>query len=294
MKDSGLFGIWLRIGATLFFTLMLVCVKLSADAVPTGQVVFYRSAVALLPLVVFLWWSGDFPGGLKTRRPLRHVLRCLLGCTAMFTSFASLKYLPIAEATVIGYLAPIIAVLLARWLLQEEVTPARWLSVGIGFSGVLILVIPDLLSISPDRAYLTGVALGLLTALLTAGAKIQIRALAQTENAGAIAFYFALTCALAGAATVLKGWTDVTPMQFALLCGSGIFGGIAHILMTLGYKYCDVSRLAGLEYLSLIFAVIADAAIFGILPDAAFYLCAAMILGAALLVVFRGGKAKAS
>ncbi len=294
MKDSDLFGIWLRVGATLFFTLMLVCVKLTADAVPTGQVVFYRSAVALIPLVIFLWWSGDFPGGLKTRRPFRHILRCLLGCTAMFTSFASLKYLPIAEATVIGYLTPVITVLLAKWLLQEQVTPARWISVGIGFSGVLILVLPDLLGISPDSAYLTGVLLGLLTAVLTAGAKIQIRSLAQTENAGAIAFYFALTCAVAGGATLLGGWANVTPLQFALLCGSGIAGGIAHILMTLGYKYCDASRLAGLEYLSLIFAVTADAVLFGIVPGIAFYICATMILAAAFLVIFRDRRMKPS
>lgn len=285
-------GIWLRIGATFFFTLMFVCVKLTAGEVPTGQVVFYRSAVALIPLVLFLWWTGDLPGGLRTRRPLGHVWRCLLGCAAMFTSFASLKYLPIADATVIGYLTPIITVLLARALLREEVTPARWFSVGLGFAGVLVLVLPDLLGIAPDGAYATGVVLGLLTAVLTAGAKVQIRALAQTENAGAIAFYFALTCALAGAVTLVGGWAEATLSQLVLLFGAGITGGIAHILMTLGYKYCDASKLAGLDYLSLVFAVIADAVVFGILPDVVFYLSAAMILGAAFLVILRDRAVK--
>ncbi|MFY2822478.1 DMT family transporter [Ruegeria sp. MALMAid1280] len=119
-------GIALRIGATFFFTLMVVFVKLLADAVPLGQVVFFRSAVALIPLVLFLMWTRNFPASLRTRRPFAHILRCLLGCMALFASFASLKYLPLAHASTIGYLTPVLAVVLARFLLGEHVTGMRW------------------------------------------------------------------------------------------------------------------------------------------------------------------------
>ncbi|MEC7961901.1 MAG: EamA/RhaT family transporter, partial [Pseudomonadota bacterium] len=86
-------GIFLRIGATFFFTLMVILIKFLAEAVPVGQVVFFRSAVALVPLVLFLMWTKDFPSGLRSKRPMGHVMRCLMGCAAMFASFASLKYL---------------------------------------------------------------------------------------------------------------------------------------------------------------------------------------------------------
>ena len=92
-------GVALRIGSTLAFAAMTACIKALGDAVPLGQVVFFRSAVALLPLVFFLWWTGDFPRGLATRRPFGHIARCLMGAVAMFTSFATLRYLPLAEAT---------------------------------------------------------------------------------------------------------------------------------------------------------------------------------------------------
>ncbi|QPH55618.1 DMT family transporter [Pontivivens ytuae] len=273
-------GILLRIGATLFFTVMVVFVKLLAGEVPLGQVVFFRSAVALIPLVLYLMWTRDFPGGLRTTRPLGHVLRCAMGCIALFASFASLAYLPLAHASIIGYLAPVMAVVLARWILGETVTGLRWFAVVLGFLGMLVLVVPQLTATELDESYLTGVALALTMAVFTAGAKIQIRSLALTENAGAIAFYFALTCALAGLATVFWGWERPTPVQLAYLCGAGVAGGVAHIMMTLALQHSEVSKLAPFEYLSLIFAVVADAALFAIVPGAAFYLSAAMIIAA--------------
>ena len=284
--NQDLKGILLRIGATLSFTVMVLFIKLLAGDIPTGQIVFYRSAFALIPLVLFLYFTGDFPSGLRTKRPMGHVLRCLLGCCAMFTSFASLKYLPIAHSTVIGYIAPILAVLLARIILKEQVTRARLVGIAGGFSGMLVLVLPDLTAAEPDRDYLLGVFLGLATAIITAAAVTQIRNLTKTENAGAIAFYFAMTCAIAGLATLAFGWASPTENQLLLLIGSGIAGGVAHIMMTLSYKLSPISKLATFEYLSLAFAVMSDLIFFAIIPSSNFYVSTTLIIGAALVVVF--------
>lgn len=282
--NSDFTGISLRIGATLFFTIMVLFIKFIANEIPTGQVVFFRSAFALIPLIIFLYWTSDFPAGLRTRRPMGHVYRCLLGCLAMFASFASLKYLPIAHATIIGYIAPLLAVLLARIILKEEVTHARWLGIVFGFAGMLVLVLPEITGVSADQEYFTGAVLGLLTAIFTAGAKIQIRSLALTENAGAIAFYFALTCTIAGLATMPMGWVIPDTEQLILLIGCGFAGGIAHIMMTLSYQYSEVSKLATFEYLALAFAVVADFLFFAIIPEMNFYLSSMLIIAATLVV----------
>lgn len=283
-------GIILRIGATFFFTLMVVFVKMLAGAVPLGQIVFFRSAVALIPLVLFLMWTRDFPGGLRTKRPMAHILRCLLGCTALFTSFAAIAYLPLAHATIIGFLAPIMAVVLARFILGEKVSNLRWFAVVFGFLGVLVLVVPKLTAITLNQAYLIGLALGLASALFTAGAKIQIRSLAQTEHAGAIAFYFALTGAVTGFISILWGWVQPDPEQLMWLCGAGLAGGVAHIMMTLALQYDEISKLAPFEYLSLIFAVVADVVLFKLIPGTGFYISAAMILAAMWLITFKDRK----
>lgn len=285
-------GIGLRVGATVFFTLMVLFIKWLSDAVPVGQVVFFRSAFALIPLVLFLMWTREFPSGLKTRRPGSHVARCVLGCLAMFASFASLKYLPLSHASIIGYLAPVLAVVLAAIFLREVVSSVRWFGVLFGFVGVLVLVLPTASAADLDNAYLLGVGLALAMAVLTAGAKVQIRSLALTENAGAIAFYFALTCTIAGLATLPLGWTTPTWNQLGLLVCTGFAGGIAHIMMTLSYQYSEVSKLAAFEYLSLVFAVIADALFFDILPAPAFYAAAALIIVATFVVALKDGRRK--
>ena len=284
--NSDIIGITLRIGASLAFTIMVLFIKFVADTIPTGQIVFYRSVFAMIPLVIFLFLTRDFPDGLKTQRPWGHVSRCLLGCFAMFASFASLKYLPIAHATIIGYIAPILAVILARLILREEVTGARWLGILFGFSGMLMLILPKITDVSVDEGYFIGAALGLLMAIFTSGAKIQIRSLAKTENAGAIAFYFALTCTIAGLLSFPMGWVSPNSDELFWLICCGLAGGIAHIMMTLSYQYSEVSKLATFEYLSLVFAVLSDYLFFAIIPEVSFYLSSTLIIAATLIVAF--------
>ena len=283
-------GILLRITSGLLFTGMLVCVKALSDTTPVGQIVFFRSAVALIPLVVFLWLSSEFPAGLRTKRPVGHILRCLLGAAAMFTSFATLRFLPVAEATMLSYLSPVMVVALAALLLGESLTARRLAGVALGVAGVGLFTLPEFDgSISPDR--LTGIVLGLLTALLTAGALIQVRHLAKTESAGAIAFYFAVVSALAGLATWPAGWVVPTPQDLALLFAAGLFGGAAHIAMTVSFRLAEASAMAPFEYLTLVWAVVAGLVVFGEVPGATFLVATPLILaGAVVAAPSRNGR----
>ncbi len=277
--DRPTLGLWLRVGSIAAFAVMGLCVKLTADAFPVGQIVFYRSAFALIPLILFMWAQGAFPEQLATSRPLGHVLRCLAGCAAMFTAFASLKYLSLADYTLIGFLTPLVTAILAFTLLGETLGWRGWGGILIGFVGVLLLVWPDLAGHTDQQGYLTGVAFGIATAFLTAIAKIQIRTLSRTEHAGTIALYFALACTFAGALTAITGWKTPDLSDLALLIGAGIFGGIAHILMTLAIQLCPLTRQAGLDYLALFFAAIIDVVVLALYPTL-------WSLGASVLILF--------
>ncbi|WP_424942761.1 DMT family transporter [Aliiroseovarius crassostreae] len=280
------FGLALRVAASFFFTVMVVCVKLTTENIPLGQIIFWRSAVALVPLMAYLYLTGDLPSGLLTKRPGAHFLRCLFGLAAMTTSFASLKFLPVADSTVIGYLTPILMLILGGVFLGEAITRARVLAVTCGFLGVLVMTFPALWETRPD-GYLIGVALGLATAVITAVAKVQIRDLTKTEHPGAIAFFFALVCAMGGLISAPFGWASPSLTSYLLLVGAGVSGGLAHICMTLGLKHAETAKLAGIEYISLIFAVAADLLIFNITPGLNFLPATVLVLFAAYLVSFR-------
>lgn len=273
-------GIALRVLSGLLFTAMAAAIKAIGDAVPLGQVVFFRSAVAMIPLIIFLWLRNEFPKGLATRRPLGHLARCLLGGAAMFTSFATLRLLPIAEATMLSYLSPVITVALAALLLSEQPGARRWFGVGLGLLGAAVMTLPHVTGNSPA---LLGVALGIATAALTAGALVQVRALNKTESPGAIAFYFALASSVAGLVTLPFGWATPDAGVWVLLVLTGVFGGSAHIAMTLAFRYAEASLLAPFEYLTILWAAAIGAAVFAEIPGASFLIAAPLVVAGALL-----------
>lgn len=226
-------GMRLRLLSGVFATGMVICVK-ALPAIPLGEIVFFRSFFALIPLVVFLWMRREFPAGLRTRRPFGHLLRSVLGAAAMFTSFATIARLPVAEATLISYLSPPFTAVLAAIALREVLTPLRIAALVLGLSGVAVLVAPDLTGSVWDGARVAGYALGALTAMLTASALVMVRNLALSESPGAIAFYFAVASMIGGLATLPLGWTLPDGRDMAMLVASGLFGGLAHIAAKIG------------------------------------------------------------
>ncbi|MDY8110281.1 DMT family transporter [Fulvimarina sp. 2208YS6-2-32] len=285
-------GVWLRVGSTFAFAVMGVCIKALGGSVPLGQIVFFRSAVALLPLVLFLWWSSGFPHGLATRRPFGHLWRSLLGACAMFTAFATIHLLPLAEATLLSYLAPVMLALLGWGLLGERLGMRRFGGILLGLCGGVAFCLPAL-SGTLSQGALPGFLLGLATAVLTAGALIQVRRLTLAgESAGAIAFWFAVVSAVTGLATLPFGWIVPGSREAALLLGSGLAGGIAHILMTLSFRHAEATALAPFEYLSILWAAAAGALFFAEVPDWAFFVALPLILAGSLVSLPKGQRVR--
>ncbi|KFF47872.1 hypothetical protein GY26_17875 [Gammaproteobacteria bacterium MFB021] len=287
--DRPLAGILLRLLSGLLFAGMLVCVKAVSDEVPLGQTVFFRSAFALLPIVVFMLWRREFPRALATRRPFGHLLRSGLGAAAMFASFAAVARLPVAEATLLAQLAPVALALGGILLLGERLTRHRLLALTLVLVGVGVLILPELRG-APTPARITGYALGIAAALLTAGALLTVRRISRTETPASIAFYFVLVTTLAGLATATLGWVSVAWPTLTLLVLAGLFGGAAHICMTLALRMTEVSRLAPFEYVALIWPILADLWLFGQPLSSGFVLALPLVLGGAMLAALEGRR----
>jgi drug/metabolite transporter (DMT)-like permease len=260
---------------------MYIVVKAVSDTVPLGEIVFFRSFFALIPLVVFLWIRAEFPQGLATKRPLGHLVRSGLGAIALFTSFAALARLNVAEAVLIAQLSPVFTAIAAVVILSERMTPWRAGGLGFGFAGVVALVWPELGGGEGDRVI--GVLLGLASAGLTALALIMVRTLNRTENPGAIAFYFVLVSMIGSLLTIPSGWVLPEGNTLLLLVLAGLFGGFGHIAMTLAFRYAEASRLAPFEYLALLWPLLADLLIFRLPLSASFVMAVPLILAGALV-----------
>ncbi len=286
-------GIGLRILSGALFATMAIFVKALSGHVPVGQIVFFRSAFALIPLVIFLGLRAEFPRGLATKRPLGHMLRSAFGAAAMFASFASIARLPLAEATLIGYLSPVFTAIAGVAILSERIAVWRIGGVLLGLGGVLALVWPEFGQSDTDLSRLIGYGLGLLMGLLTAFALIMVRSLSRTESPGAIAFYFVLASMAGGLFSLPFGWVTTSEKELLFLVLSGIFGGFAHIAMTLAFRYAEASRLAPFEYLAIVWPVLADLLLFRQPLASAFLLALPLVLAGAGMAAMEGRRGKA-
>jgi drug/metabolite transporter (DMT)-like permease len=264
-------------------------VRYLGDRYPVGQVVFFRSAFAILPVVVIYAWRRELEAAVRTGQPFRHIGRGLTAVGAMFCNFSALARLPVVDATAISFVSPLITVAMSALILKERVRIYRWSAVIVGFSGVLVMLAPrlDIGSSAASAAGTLGAVLGLTGAFFSAGSTIQTRALTVSETTSSIVFYFSLICALAGLLTWPFGWTTPTWPELAALIIVGICGGLAHILLTESYRLAPASLVAPFDYTSMLWALILGFAVFGEVPSGLVFVGAGIIAGAGLFVIWR-------
>lgn len=283
-------GIALKIASTLVFTLMLVCVKAVADRTPPGEIVFARSFFALIPIVGMLLWQGQLAGALRTGRPWVHVSRGAVGLLSMALNFIALSFLPLPEAMMIGYAAPLIIVALAALILGETVRVYRWSAVAVGFVGIVIILWPRLTILrvgSAQDAALLGAILALVSAFASAFAAIFIRSMTRTESTGTIVLYFALSSSALSLLSLPFGWRFPDPHDAMLLVATGLLGGVGQILMTSAYRDAHAATIASFEYVSMLWGIGFGYIFFREVPTTSVISGGAIVVAAGIFIIFR-------
>lgn len=285
-------GVGLRLLAAFLMTAMSAAVHGAAETVPIGQIMFWRSAVAIVPICIYVICLKEFPNGLRTQRPGLHVTRSVLGAFSMAMSFASLAYLPVANAQALAYLAPVLVLPLAALLLRETLTPVVFVAVGLGLAGV-VLMLWEAFEL-PGEGALIGVAAGLAYAFTMAFVRVHTKTMAVTESASCIAFYFAIVSAVIGLMTLPFGWTTLSWPVFGWLALAGLIGSIGHIVANEAIARAPVSALAPFDFTGLIWALGFDLVLFSTTPGPLGYLGVFAITSAAMIVTFAGTRSKAT
>lgn len=281
-------GVALKLIALAVFTIMASLIKATSDVVPPGEAVFFRSAFALPVIIVWLIFRGELSTGLRTRFPLSHVWRGLIGVSAMATGFTALGLLPLPEVTAIGFASPLLTVILAALLLGERIRLFRLTAVGIGLIGVMIILWPRLnFDEDFDRLATIGAAIMLISAGLRSLAQVHIRRMVQIEHPSAVVFYFMLTATVLSLFTAPFGWAMPNPTEAAMLIGAGVFGGVGQILITVSYRCAPASVLAPFDYASMLFAVVAGYFVFAEVPTTATIIGSVIVMAAGALIVWR-------
>ena len=285
-------GIVLKLISAVLFAVMSALIRYLGVRYPIGEVVFYRSAFAIVPIILIYAWRGELAATVRTERPLGQLNRGALSVVGMFCNFGALARLPLVESNAISFTSPLFSVAFAALFLKERVRIYRWSAVIVGFIGVLVVLAPHLsgdeLTIAMASATsVGGVIYAIAGSITNAGTMIQTRLLTQSETTSSIVFYFSLSCALAGLVTWPFGWISPTTNEFLVLISIGVLGGSAHIVLTESYRYAAASVVAPFDYTSMILALILGYVMFGETPTVMIVIGSAIIAAAGLFVIWR-------
>ncbi len=286
-------GIALKLGSVMVFIVMASLIKATSGRVPPGEAVFFRSFFAIPVIVAWLAVRGELRTGLKTKNPMGHLWRGLVGTCAMGLGFAGLGFLPLPEVTAIGYAAPILTVVFAAMFLGEDVRIFRISAVALGMVGVMIVLSPRLTLLSGATVGATegfGAMLVLASAVFASLAQVFVRKLVNTEATPAIVFWFSLTATGLSLATLPFGWVVPTGREALLLVGCGLLGGVGQILLTSAYREADASVVAPFDYASMLFALAIGYWVFNEVPTLTVLGGAAVVVTAGVLIIWRESR----
>jgi drug/metabolite transporter (DMT)-like permease len=290
-----LYAIGLKLASVVLFVVMQALVKYTAERVPPGEAVFFRSFFALPVILAWIAFRGQLALGLLPKAPLGHFWRGLMGTLSMGLGFAALAYLPLPEVTAIGFAAPLLAVVFAAMYLDERVPKLNWLAVLLGLGGVLIVLYPRFTVFDrtmSGHAELLGVSLVLGCAVFAALAQTVVRKLLATDRTPIIVLWFSVIATSLSLLTLPFGWVVPLPVDGMALVASGIVGAAAQILMTESYRHAGASTVSPLDYTSLLFALAIGYAVFDEVPSLSLVLGALLVILAGVLVALGKGNAR--
>ncbi|MGH1357758.1 MAG: DMT family transporter [Burkholderiaceae bacterium] len=263
--------IWASVAGLCFVLLNTVMRQMAID-MPPVQALFLRYAAGAL--VWLPWLIRDGPRQYKSNFFLGQLARGVVHTAGLAIWFTALPHLPLAYTTAIGFTGPIFIMLGASWFLGERMVAARWIAVGLGFVGVLVIVGPKLGAGNAVYSLLM-----LAAAPVFAGSFLIAKMLTRHDRPEVIVFWQSVWVSLLSLPFAFWLWVEPSPIQWAWVLVAGMLGSLGHWCLTRAYVIADISAAQPVKFLDLVWATGMGFIIFGDTP------AVATLLGGALIVI---------
>ena len=271
---------WMLVAGVLF-AFMDAGMKWLATDYPPFQVAALRSLSALPLVAAWIVVRGRAGSLLRVHWPL-HLLRGVLGVGMMAGFVYGLARMPLSTAYAIVFVSPLMVTALAVPLLGEKVGPRRWAAIAVGLAGVLVVLRPAGAGVATTAGLVV-----VLAALCYSIAAITVRKLAMRDSPEAMVFWFLVLLAVFAGTVAAFDWRPVQAGHLWVIAVVGLTGALGQVALTYAFRFGQASQIAPLEYAGLIWVVMIDLAVWGVLPDAMTWLGAAIIVASGLYLIRR-------
>ena len=274
-------AILFMLAAVALFALMDAGLKLLAPHYPPLQVAALRGMSSLPFVLVWVLCTANVRSLLRVHWPL-HLLRGVLGIGMMVGFVYGLRSMPLSTAYSITFIAPMLVTAMAGPLLGETVGRQRWIAIGIGMLGMLVILRPT----GQGVATAGGLAV-LIAAACYAASAITVRMLAQRDSVQAMVLWFLVLLSLGAGLLAAPGWVPVQGSDVWIIAGVGLAGSLAQVALTEAFRRGEASLIAPLEYTALFWVVCLDLLLWGVLPDTVTWIGAGIIVASGLYLLRR-------
>lgn len=297
--DAPVKGVLCVVAGICVFSIQDVIIKSISGGYPVHQIVFVRSLVALVPLLLIAHVDGGL-AGLRTRRPWAHMLRGGAMLASYTTYYLAIAALPLAFAVALFFVAPLMITALSHLLLGEKAHLRRWIAVAVGFAGVVIMTRPGGGAIEPAAV------LAVSAALFYAVSAILTRRLGATESGTSLAFSATLVYVVAngllglwignGALAqeghpslefLLRAWMWPSWQDFGLMAVCGLIAAFGFYFLSQAYRLAPATSVAPFEYVGLPLAALWGYLFWSEVPAGTTVLGVVLIVGSGLYVLHR-------
>ncbi len=278
-RDAVALGAVLSVLSSILLTSNDIVAKQLTQSIPVGEIMTFRGGIVLAMLSAIFTYRRCWQVVVITNKKSMAIRACsMVAGTYLFLN--ALRLMPIADAVAIVFVAPLFMTILSIPILGEKVGWRRWSAVGLGLVGVTIALQPS----GAGYAW-TAALLPLACAFCTAFRDITSRQLTATDASLGVLFYTVLAITLGGAGSLaFTEWVMPGPFELGLLCVAAFFIGFAHFLQVESFRYAEVSFLAPLRYISLVFAAVMGYLVFGDVPSWNVILGACVIVASGLVI----------
>lgn len=250
------------------------------------QILFMRNLIAL-PFALLIAFKMGGGGALRSHRPLAHLMRGALWIGATILFFTSIRYLGLAEATALIFVAPLFITALSALFFREHVGWRRWLAVVVGFLGVVIAVRPG------TSAFQTVSLLPVATAFAYALLMLSARWVDARESVWTLLLYMTATGAALSLFIVPFFWTAVRPEDLWLFAAIAVFGTAGMTMITQAFRLAPAVVIAPLDYSAIVWATALGWLFWNEIPDMLTFLGAAIIISSGAFIIFREHRGNA-
>jgi len=281
-NSENLRGIVSMLLAVAVFSLMDAQLKLLAGHYGPMQVAFLRGVASLpfvlLPVVV--------RGRIRRLKPVNvrlHLLRGLLSVLMLGSFIYAVRESSLATTYSIFMCAPLVVAALSVPLLREKVSRAQWVAIAVGLGGVLLMIAP--------RGRGEWVSVGALAAVVAVAtyslAAVSIRFLSRTDTTESMVFWFSVLLSLGAGLLAIPGWVPLLAAHWPLILGIGLTGAIGQHFITEAFRRAPAAVVVPFEYTALLWGVVLDLAIWGVLPGSVTLAGGAIVVAAGLYLMAR-------